>query len=92
MARMGLFECAAQMKFHGPWIEMLADMEAAQAPGVPALSIYTLNDDLVYPPESSVLEWAENVPVSAVGHVGLLFSESVATRIIAAIRKPAMPA
>ncbi len=87
LAGMGLFECAAQMKFEGPWIEMLADMEAANPPDVPALSIYTLNDDLVYPPESSVLEWAENVPVSAVGHVALLFSESVAIRIITAIRK-----
>jgi triacylglycerol esterase/lipase EstA (alpha/beta hydrolase family) len=87
LAGMGIFECARQMKYRGPWLEMLADMEAADPSGVPTLSIYTLNEDLVYPPESSVLEWAECVPVSAVGHVGLLFSEPVANRVIAAIRK-----
>ena len=84
---MGLFECAKQMQYQGAWLETLADMEAANPPGIPTLSIYTLNDDLVYPPESGVLAWAENVPVSAVGHVGLMFSEPVANRVIAAIRK-----
>lgn len=87
LAGWGLFECAAQMKYQGSWLEMLADMEAASPPNVATLSIYTLNDDLVYPPESSALEWAENVPVSAVGHVGLMFSASVANRVISAIRK-----
>ena len=87
MAAMGLFECATQMQYQGAWLETLADMEAANPPGIPTLSIYTLNDDLVYPPESGVLAWAENVPVSAVGHVGLMFSEPVANRVIAAIRK-----
>ena len=86
IASLGLFECAQQMRYQSPWIEMLEDMEAASLPDVPTLSIYTLNDDLAYPPESSVLEWAENVPVSAVGHVGLMFSEPVAKRVIAAIR------
>ena len=92
IAALGLFECAQQMRYQSPWIEMLEDMEAASPPEVPTLSIYTLNDDLVYPPESSVLEWAENVPVSAVGHVGLMFSEAVANRVIAAIRKGVIPA
>ena len=85
MSAMGLFKCAAQMKFEGPWIETLSDMEAASPHKVPTLSIYTLNDDLVYPPESAVLEWAENVPMSAVGHVGLMFSDPVCKRVIAAI-------
>jgi len=90
LAGLGWFECAQQMKYQGPWLETLADMEAAEPPRLPTLSIYTLNDDLVYPPESGVLEWAENVPVSAVGHVGLMYSEPVANRVIAAIRKHSM--
>lgn len=92
LAGVGMFACARQMKYQGPWLEMLADMEAADPPDVPTLSIYTVNDDLVYPPESAVLEWAECVPVSAVGHVGLLFSEPVANRVITAIRKHTFPA
>lgn len=89
LARLGLFKCAQQMREGGPWLQALGDKEAANPPVVPTLSIYTVNDDLVYPPETSALEWAENVPVSAVGHVGLLFSASVANRVIAAIREPA---
>ena len=94
IAALGGFECTRQMRYSSPWIEMLEDMESANPPGIPALSIYTLNDDLVYPPESGVLEWegAENVPVSAVGHVALLYSEPIANRVIAAIRKIALPA
>ncbi len=87
MAGLMPFECTQQMQNGGAWMETLLDMEAANPLEVPTLSIYTLNDDLVYPPESAVLEWAENVPVSAVGHVALLFSESVTNRVIAAIRK-----
>ena len=86
------FQARTMADAHNLWLEMLADMEAANPPEIPTLSIYTLNDDLVYPPESSVLEWAENVPVSAIGHVALLFSEPVANRVIAAIRKQMIPA
>jgi len=89
LARLGLFECAQQMREGGPWLRALAQKEAENPPAVATLSIYTVNDDLVYPPETSALAWAENVPVSAVGHVGLLFSASVANRVIAAIRQPA---
>ncbi|MEP7157157.1 MAG: alpha/beta fold hydrolase [Betaproteobacteria bacterium] len=90
LAGLGLFKCATQMRHESPWIETLADMEEASPHGVPTLSIYTLNDDLVYPPESAELAWAENVPVSGIGHVGLMFSEVVTQRVIAAIRKPAL--
>ena len=89
LARLGLFECAQQMREGGPWLRALEQKEAANPPAVATLSIYTVNDDLVYPPETSALAWAENVPVSAVGHVGLLFSASVANRVIAAIRQHA---
>ncbi len=94
IAALGMFESAKQMRYRSPWIEMLQDREAAHPPGIPALSIYTLNEDLVYPPESSVLDWegAENVPVSAVGHIALLYSEVIANRVIAAIRKSGTPA
>ncbi len=85
MARWGVGECTGQMRSESAWLRILEDRESASPPKVPTLSIYTVNDDLVYPPESSVLAWAENVPVSAVGHVGLLFSKSVANRVIAAI-------
>ena len=79
-------ECAKQMRTGSAWLAELEKLENVRPPAVPTLSIYTLNDDLVTPPESAVLSWAENVPVAAIGHVGLLFSESVANRVIAALR------
>ena len=87
LARLGVGANARQMRDQSEWLQALEKSEAVNATGdghnPPAtLSIYTLNDDLVYPPESSVLAWAENVPVSAIGHMGLVFSESVAKRAI----------
>lgn len=87
LARLGIGVNARQMRDQSDWLQALAALEALNATGdgwtPPAtLSIYALNDDLVYPPELSALAWAENVPVSAVGHMGLVFSESVAKRVI----------
>ena len=88
VARLGIGINARQMCEQSEWLLTLQSKEAVNAIGGlrkrPAtLSIYTLNDDLVYPAESSVLEWAENVPVAAVGHIGLVFSAPVARRIVA---------
>lgn len=88
IAAAGLGECARQMRYRSEWLSMLEDMEAASPPKVPTLSIYTLSDDLVYPPESSALAWAENVPVTAVGHVALLYHAAVAGHVIRALRAP----
>ena len=86
MARFSVGKCVAEMCTASAWLSTLESAEAAiEKP--PTLSIYTLNDDLVYPPESSKLDWAENVPMAAVGHVSLLFSKPVADRVIAEIKK-----
>ena len=91
LAQLGLGVTASQMRDQCEWLKCLTDNEAVLAGKhdrkLPAtLSIYTLNDDLVYPPESSVLAWAENVPVAAIGHMGLVFSASVARRVIQHLR------
>ncbi len=85
-ARFGLGSCTTQMRLGSHWLESLDDREAAEKNKPPTLSIYTLDDDIVYPPETSCLYWAENVVLSEVGHVGLLFSKPVAERVIAALR------
>ena len=86
MARFSVGKCVAEMRTASAWLSALESAEVAiEKP--PTLSIYTLNDDLVYPPESSKLDWAENVPMAAVGHVSLLFSKPVADRVIAEIKK-----
>jgi triacylglycerol esterase/lipase EstA (alpha/beta hydrolase family) len=86
LARLGAGLNAHQMRDQSEWLGELQKMEAANTVHPATLSIYTLNDDLVYPPESSVLEWATNVPVSSVGHIGLLFSVTVSMRVIEYLR------
>ena len=89
LAAFGIGRCADQMQYHSDWLTMLAEMEAASDVSMPpTLSIYTNNDDLVYPPESSALPWAQNVAVNGVGHVALLFSPAVFALVDKAIHHP----
>jgi triacylglycerol esterase/lipase EstA (alpha/beta hydrolase family) len=77
LAAFGLGRCVKQIRPGSTWLTSLAAREARLNPKPSTLSIYTCNDDLVYPPESAVLPWAENIAVRGIGHVGLLFSEDV---------------
>jgi triacylglycerol lipase len=87
MAAFGIGRCVREMRPGSPQMRALAAAEASR-PKPPTLSIYTLNDDLVYPPESSCLDWAENVPMSGIGHVGLLNARKVAERVIDELHQP----
>lgn len=86
MASFGIGQCVGEMRKKSGWLAALARAEET-IPHPPTVSIYTLNDDLVYPPENARLAWAENVPVAAIGHVGLLFSKVIAERVITEIKK-----
>ena len=46
-------------------------------PGCPALSVYTVHDNLVAPQDSSRLAWARNVAIAGVGHIAMLQDERV---------------
>jgi len=84
-ADFGLGACTQQMRIGSEWLQTLAEREKTEKGRPPTLSIYTLTDDIVYPPESCILEGATNIPITGVGHVQLLFSETVAQRVIAAL-------
>jgi triacylglycerol lipase len=86
MANFGIGQCVGEMQMNSGWLAALARGEE-NISHPPTMSIYTLNDDLVYPPENSRLAWAENIPVAAIGHVGMLFSKAIAERVIAEIKK-----
>lgn len=86
MSGFSIGQCVREMRLASPWLSALEQAEAGME-HPPTLSIYTLNDDLIYPPESSKLDWAHNISVAAVGHVSMLFSKPIAERIIADIRK-----
>ncbi len=84
MSNYGVGQCVGEMRVKSAWLVALERAESDIA-HPPSLSIYTLNDDLVYPPENARLAWAENVPVAGIGHVGLLFSKKIAERVAAQI-------
>ncbi len=77
LAAFGIGGAVKQMRDGSGWLTKLAESEQSSVALPATLSIYTLNDDLVYPPETSELPWAINLAVDSVGHVGLLFSEAV---------------
>jgi triacylglycerol esterase/lipase EstA (alpha/beta hydrolase family) len=77
LAAFGLGRAVQQMREKSVWLEGLVRQENASTARPETVSIFTRNDDLIYPPESSELAWAENIAVDGVGHVGLLYSEPV---------------
>jgi len=77
---------AQQMRIGSDWLANLARAEApTQRP--PTLCVYSLFDEIISPPESSILVWARNVPITAVGHYGLVFSDVAATEVIRFLAK-----
>ena len=59
----------------------------ARARGVPALSVYTVHDNLVAPQDSSRLEWARNVAVAGVGHLAMLADARVHREVLEEIAR-----
>ena len=66
-------KCGKEMR---PGSEFLKKISMPQA-GIRATAIYTTFDEMVIPYEYSKLEWADNIEMNYIGHVGLLFSRSV---------------
>ncbi len=86
-ASFGTGLCTQQMRIGSEWLRKLAETESSSAyRKPPTLCLYTINDDIVYPPETAELPWAECVQGDGVGHVGLLFSKDVVGRVIGVVR------
>jgi len=60
------------MRRGSEFLRGLAESESAAPPAVPALSVYTVHDNLVAPQDSSRLAWARNVRIAGVGHLAML--------------------
>ena len=72
---------AQQMRIGSDWLDSLARAEASML-RPPTLCLCSLFDEIISPPESGMLAWAQNVPINAVGHFGLVFSEVAASEVI----------
>jgi pimeloyl-ACP methyl ester carboxylesterase len=89
LARLGIGAHARQMEPGSAFFAALDAHEAALPPTMPALSIYSVHDNLVAPQDTSRLPWARNVAVAGVGHLGLLDHEPVFTRVLEELREAA---
>ena len=79
-----------QMQPGNPWLNALNRFEQSAAP-VPIISVYTAHDNLVSPPTSSRLAYAENIRLRAVGHVSLLFSCDLLTVVTQFLARYSVP-
>lgn len=89
-APLGLGMNARQMEPGSAWLESLARGESRAAP-VTVTSIYSSDDNVVVPPESSVLDRAHNIRLSGIGHVSLAFSRRVQETVLEEIRRLCAP-
>lgn len=76
---------ARQMEPGSAWLESLARAESLGAL-TPITSIYSSEDNVIVPAESSVLGQARNIRLSGIGHVNLPISRIVQETVLAEIR------
>ena len=77
LAVMGAGENGHQMRRASTFLGELEKAEREAGAGCPALSVYTVHDNLVAPQDSSRLAWARNVAIAGVGHLAMLLDERV---------------
>jgi pimeloyl-ACP methyl ester carboxylesterase len=92
LSRLGIGEHARQMEQGSEFLAGLEQAESAKPPTMPALSIYSVHDNLVTPQDTSRLPWARNVAIAGVGHVGILSHEPVFALVFEELREAAAAA
>lgn len=85
-AHLGAGPSAAQMCPGSDFLAALQQAEGGNGPPVPVTSIYTEDDNLVSPVESSRLPWARNVALSGYGHIEVLRAEEVLMVVVEEVR------
>ena len=83
LARLAFGQCGHELRYESSWFKQLNDAQPA-APDLPGgfTSIYTYDDNLVAPQETSRFEGAENIGISGVGHASLLGSRAVFDMVV----------
>jgi pimeloyl-ACP methyl ester carboxylesterase len=86
LAPFGTGENARQMRPGSPFLRELASREGARGPGIPAVSLYSPHDNMVFPQATSRLPWAENIAIPGQGHLCMIGAEGVAAAILERLR------
>ncbi|MDY7578449.1 alpha/beta fold hydrolase [Herbaspirillum sp. RTI4] len=69
-----------------PWLRMLAESESPQMRAL-TVSIYSHHDNIISPQRSSLLDGAQNIGVSGIGHVALALHPKIQALVIKKIRE-----
>jgi len=77
-------EDARQMRPNSEWLHGL---NAEPPVGVPITSIYTYHDNIVFPQDTAVLPYAENIGLPGIGHLELAFSGPVQALVLKELRE-----
>jgi triacylglycerol lipase len=77
-ARLGCGRNAHEMRPDSPWLHRC---NSHLSPAVPTASIWTRDDELVAPPDSSHLAGARETVLVGLGHMALAFSSTVLARV-----------
>ena len=78
IAGLGWGRNARQMIPNSEWLQRL---NALPAPPIPIANIWSLDDEIVAPPESSRFPGAQESVLSGLGHMALVFSPAVLARV-----------
>ena len=76
-----------QMRAGNRWLTSLGESLV----GIPFISIYSIHDTIISPQDSSVVVGAENVPLSAVGHVSMPSGAVTRSALIIALESRRRP-
>lgn len=87
LAVLGVGANARQMRIGSEFVRSLEGAEGEGGPGCPALSVYTVHDNLVAPQDSSRLAWARNMPISGVAHLAMLLDARVHRAVLDEIER-----
>ncbi len=85
LARLFRWPPLQQMRADSVWLGAL-NSARPERPQVPLTSIYSLEDNLVVPARSAVLEGARVLELRGIGHVGMLSSRKVIESTLTALR------
>ncbi|MGA2794031.1 MAG: alpha/beta fold hydrolase, partial [Roseiarcus sp.] len=79
VARLGCGRNAREMRLDSEWIRRL---NAGPSPPIPVASIWSLDDEIVTPPDTSRLAGARETILAGLGHLAMVFSPAVLARLV----------
>ncbi|MGO8798107.1 MAG: lipase family alpha/beta hydrolase [Roseiarcus sp.] len=82
VARLGCGRNACEMRLDSEW---LGRLNAAPPPPIPVATVWSVDDEIVTPPDTSRLAGARETVVVGLGHLAMVFSPAILARLVVEI-------